>query len=326
MLMELTFALNVITTRFNPEDVVLCVSPSLISSILVRARISLFRRKNASILWVQDLYSLGVTETNAMPGTLAKLVTLLERRAFTRFSTVVVIHERFREYAVKQLDIAPEKIASIRNWTHVRAFDESAKPKSVTDQDKMFVVLHAGNLGAKQAMESVVEAARLSQNEGLKIKFVLLGDGNRRKSLEALAAGLTDIEFIDPLPDSEFITALSNADLLLVNEGKGVFEMAVPSKLTTYFATGIPIIAATEAGSITAFEIEQSGAGLRVNPASAEDLIDGIQKIRQNKQFAASMANAGRTYSREKLSEAAALDAFDAIIGTLHTTATPGRR
>ena len=58
------------------------------------------------------------------------------------------------------------------------------------------------------------------------MKFVLLGDGNQRVSLEAMAA-CSRLQFLDPLPDGVFERALASADILLVNERPGVTEMAV---------------------------------------------------------------------------------------------------
>ena len=65
----------------------------------------------------------------------------------------------------------------------------------------------------------------------------------------------------------DFQVALSAADFLLVNELPGVKDMAVPSKLTSYFNAGVPVVAATDDGSVTAAEIATSGGGVRVDAA-----------------------------------------------------------
>ena len=57
------------------------------------------------------------------------------------------------------------------------------------------------------------------------------------------------------------------SDVLLVNQRASVTNMSLPSKLTSYFASGRPVIAAVSADSETAWEIEASGAGLVVPPA-----------------------------------------------------------
>ena len=62
----------------------------------------------------------------------------------------------------------------------------------------------------------------------------------------------------------------------LVNERVGLNEMAVPSKLTSYFSSGTAVIAATEATSTTAEEIEAAGAGVRVEPGDPAALVAGV--------------------------------------------------
>ena len=64
--------------------------------------------------------------------------------------------------------------------------------------------------------------------------------------------------------------------MLLVNERPGLIEMSAPSKLTTYFEAGRPIVAATEPTSITAEEIERSGAGIRVAPGRPSAILEAV--------------------------------------------------
>jgi len=87
--------------------------------------------------------------------------------------------------------------------------------------------LHAGNMGAKQGLENVVEAARLADQRGSPITFVLMGAGNQRSRLTALARGIRSIQFLEPLPDGEFETAVATADVLVLNERPQVAEHVV---------------------------------------------------------------------------------------------------
>lgn len=67
-------------------------------------------------------------------------------------------------------------------------------------------------------------------------------------------AGLDNLTFVDPLSDTLYAKALRAADVLLVNDLPGSGQMAVPSKLTSYFGTGVPVVTAVEAGGTTAYE------------------------------------------------------------------------
>jgi colanic acid biosynthesis glycosyl transferase WcaI len=121
-------------------------------------------------------------------------------------------------------------------------------------------------MGAKQGLETVVEAARLEQRRGLPVRVVLLGTGHRRSHLEALGHDVGTLQFLDPLPRGQFETALAAADVLVLNEQPGITEMCVPSKLTSYFTSGRPVVAATSPRSAATSEIAASGAGAAVAP------------------------------------------------------------
>ena len=47
------------------------------------------------------------------------------------------------------------------------------------------VVLHVYNMGYKQGLENVIAAAELARRTNSRARFVLLGDGNQRASLQA---------------------------------------------------------------------------------------------------------------------------------------------
>lgn len=320
MHMELSFGFRLFFARWGNPDVVLVVSPALFSSALALLRIRLTPRRPAVGLWVQDLYSLGVVETGAGGKKLGGLMSKVESLILRSADGVVVIHDRFREYIVKSLGVPSEVTRVIRNWTHLPPSPTSgigrirARLGWATDD---VVVLHAGNMGKKQGLENVIEAARLAQERNSKVRFVLMGDGNQRKRLEELAEGIDRIQFVAPLPDEEFQQALAAADVLLVNELPGVKDMAVPSKLTSYFNAGVPVIAATDSGSVTALEINASRGGIRVDASAPEALLKAAEELSLDPKAAAALGNNGLRFRNETLSEAAAVGAYDEFITIL---------
>jgi len=125
------------------------------------------------------------------------------------------------------------------------------------------------------------------------------------------------IQFIAPLPDGEFEQVLASADILLINEREGMREMSVPSKLTTYFSTSLPVLAATDEASVTAGEIDASGGGLRVPAGNPVALLDGALALRRDPGLSRALGEAGHRYRKEVLSEEAALDRFERWLAAL---------
>ena len=63
------------------------------------------------------------------------------------------------------------------------------------------IALHSGNMGAKQNLEVVVDAARLAERSVRSIRFVLAGGGNQRSRLVRYARGCSQISFLDTVDD-----------------------------------------------------------------------------------------------------------------------------
>jgi colanic acid biosynthesis glycosyl transferase WcaI len=176
------------------------------------------------------------------------------------------------------------------------------------------VVLHAGNMGAKQALENVVEAARIADQDAAAVRFVLLGNGNQRDSLFTLGSGIDRLEFLNSLNDEDFQGAMAAADILLVNEKPGVTEMAVPSKLTSYFAAARPVIAATDEGSITAEEVESARAGIRVNAGDPRELLRESLALGSDPARSEEFGINGALFQQQVLSAEAAISNYAEII------------
>ncbi len=110
---------------------------------------------------------------------------------------------------------------------------------------------------------------------------------------------------------------LRAADVLLVNEIPGMREMSVPSKLTSYYASGRPVLAATDIRSVTAEELLLSGAGLRVDPGQPAALLRAAMSLGNDRESAQAFGRAGRAFLEAHLTETAALDRFELWIDSL---------
>ena len=117
--MELTFGLQLLTTRWNRPDVVICVSPPLLASMLSAVRARLAWRRPAVGLVLHDVYSTGVVEVAAMSRGPAHLVQMLESATARLVDSVAVIHDGFTNVLVDQLGVDRGRIRAIRNWNHV---------------------------------------------------------------------------------------------------------------------------------------------------------------------------------------------------------------
>ena len=326
--MELSFGRSLARAAWGEPDAIVAITPALLSTAAAIAKCRTSRRRPPIGVWVQDLYGLGVAETGAAGGLASSAISRVEKTVLRSADQVAVIHDRFKSHVVGELGVRPERVSVIRNWTHLRPLDRSTRRQARRNfgwADDEVVALHAGNMGAKQALENVIAAAALAETLEKPVRFVLMGDGNQRPTLEQAGAGISTLEMIAPLPDARYREALLAADVLLVNEKATVGDMAVPSKITSYFTSGNPVVAATRADSITAAEIRTSGGGLVVAPESPVDLLNAVEKLGHDRTLAEQLGQAGMDFCTRTLSQATALDHFEEWVQRLAKT-TSGRR
>ena len=224
--------------------------------------------------------------------------------------SVVTIHERMADSARRLYRIQPARVRVIPNWTHVRPFEGDASQQRVHRgwEHETCLVVHAGNIGAKQGLEHVVAAGRAAAEGNHPARFVIIGEGSAREDVMRAASGLPNIEFLPPLASEDFMSTLAAADVLLLHESPGLKEMCAPSKLTTYFEAGRPVLAVTDPASAAADEVRASGAGIVVPAGDPGAFLSGLDELLSSDH--ASMAEAARCYAREHLSEGIAHDAY----------------
>lgn len=317
LISELSFGARLIFAAWGSPQVLIALSPALFSTALAMIRLRLTPRRPPLIVWVQDIYSLGMAETEQGGNFVQRVTRWVEKHTFNAADRIVVIHPRFAEILTEELGVTAAKVVVVRNWTHLPPsldVDAAAAKASLGWPSQVTLAVHAGNMGAKQGLENIVEAARIADERDAPVHFILIGDGSARRSLEEYAQGISRLEFVDPLDDREFRLALGAADVLLVNEKPGVSAMAVPSKLTSYFDAGRPVIAATDLCGITASEIEAADAGLVVPAGDAVALIDAVLKMREDAAAAARYGLNGRRHRESWLDERRALEGWKRLI------------
>lgn len=302
-LLEASFAAAVAAVPWNAPDVVISVSPSLAAASVATQRAS--RAGIPVIVWVQDLYSRGVMELNGGTGLPVEVARRLESSVVRSASAVVVIHDRFGNFVSDQLGVPTDRIREIRNWSHVRFNEDphsAAALRRRLNWGRRHVALHCGSMGVKQGLEAVVAAARQAEAEDRQVLFVLMGDGSERAQLEAMAHGCQNLQILAPLPDADFQAALQAADVLLLNEQQGVREMALPSKLTTYFTAGKPVVAAVAPDGTSADEVRAAQAGVLVTPGDPTAMLTAIEGLLADPQRATHLGSSGQRYAAATLS------------------------
>lgn len=312
--MELSFGLNVAIKEKLSGDVVVLVSPALISSAVVFLKAKFTRNKAKTVLWVQDLYEQGLKET-ATGGKLSSLVIgRIENWLLRSVDQVVFAHTAF-EKAKPELRGSGPFVDSIPNWSQFvfEPNEDSVETRRKHSLSPDRLVLHIGNMGVKQGLENVVDAALEAERQKLATHFLLVGSGNQIDSLKDRAGNCHNISFVPPVSEQELSNLLSAADILLVNEKPGVREMSMPSKLTTYFQTGVPVLVCSEPDSIAGREVKNNEIGFWVQSGTPNSLLNAVMDLDLGN--ASTVAKAAKEFADNNLGKSKAIDKFVSLLG-----------
>jgi len=298
-------------------DVVLGIVPTLSAAVLACTAAAVYRRPYA--LLFQDLLGPGASQSGIAGGKrIASLVERMELRLARRAAGVIVIADGFGRY-FEARGVPVERIHRVRNWsqnTHEEG-SVSETRRRLGWSDEEFVCLHAGNMGRKQGLENVLEAAGILEDS--KVRIVLAGDGNERTRLEAEAGRqrLSNLSFLPLQPSGQYEAMLRAADVLIVNQRASVGEMSLASKLTSYFVAGRPVIGAVADTSETAHELRASRAGIVVRPDDPAALVDAVVRMQSDPQLAAAYAENGARYAQTHLSATTVLSEYAALLAAV---------
>ncbi len=324
-LYEGTFGLTglLASLRLGRLDAILGIVPSLSGGIL--ARLTGERLRASYGLLFQDLMGPAARQSGiAGGGAVARATGAAEAWAVAGARVIGVVAETFAPYLVS-VGVEPGRIRHVPNWARLvppaLSAEETRHRFGWTDDRQ--VVLHAGNMGLKQGLEQVVEAARLAAERGEPVRFVLAGGGSQAGALRAMGAGLPTLDFLPVQPDGLHASLLAAADVLLLSERATQLDMSLPSKLTSYFAAGRPIVAAIPPAGPSAREVERAGAGVTVPAGDPGAILDALAHLRADAPTAARLAAAGPPFAEANLGAAACLARAVALVDAIAGDGAP---
>lgn len=290
-------------------DLVFVVEPTLFCApvALLTARLSGAR----AWLHIQDLEVDAAFDMGLLPdGALRTFAFGIERTLLRRFDQVSTISEAMHARLLAK-GVDPARATLFPNWADIDGIAPLDRPSILRAEmgiaPDQCVALYAGNLGQKQGLELLIDAAqRLRDHPNL--TFVIAGDGSAREALQSLGADLPNLRWL-PLQPLERLNELLNlADIHLLPQRADAADLVMPSKLTGMLASGRPIVAtaapATQVGRVV------SATGVITPPGDGKAFSAAIMDLARDSLRRRSFGSAARRYAESHLAREGILERF----------------
>jgi glycosyltransferase involved in cell wall biosynthesis len=261
-------------------DVVVVSSPSLFP-ILPAKRLA--RRLRARLVFeLRDIWPLTLQELAGMSDVHPLVVALrwFERYAYRTSDRVVSVLPAASSY-LHANGVPAERIDLIPNGVAPEIIHSEPDPTpdvvAYAVRRHAFTVGFVGTLGTANAIDSLVEAARLLVNEDIGV--VIAGHGPEAGRLRDLASDLPHVAFVGPVAKADVPAVLAALDACYVGYHRSVlYEFGIsPNKVFDYMAAGRPVILAASAANDP---VADAGCGLTVEPDDPAGLAAAILAIR----------------------------------------------
>lgn len=284
-------------------DVIFVYAPSPIFQSIPASFLG-WLKKIPVVLWVQDLWPESVQATGYISS--EKLLRHIEHMVKFTYAHVDLILVQSEAFIKSVSYLAPQKKIiyypnSAENCFYCPNIVNVPTIKSLQDG---FSILFAGNIGTAQSLETIVSAAEMLKDYK-DIKIVILGDGSKLSWLqtEISLKKINNIFLEGRYPIETMPLLLRQACVLLVSlSDQPVFELTIPSKIQSYLAAGIPIIACLNGEG--ARVIREANAGVTVNAEDDKGLARAIIKLYKMPSVEReAMGNNGRIYFKQHFDE-----------------------
>lgn len=225
--------------KYHQYEVIYFTNPPMayLSSLLIKNKFSLV---------VYDTYpdalkNIGINEKNLF----FQLWSKWNKKLFDKANKIITLSNGMAEQL--SFYIIREKITVVHNWSGSDKFAPIKKDENPFIKEhhlaERFVVLYSGNMGYTHSVETIIEVAKILNDDDY-ISFLFIGEGQKKEKLQKLSEqyNLKNCIFMtwqsaDNLPYS---LASANLSVVTLNEETALFS--VPSKTYNLMAVGSPLL------------------------------------------------------------------------------------
>ncbi|MBR0662119.1 glycosyltransferase family 4 protein [Neoroseomonas oryzicola] len=236
----------------------------------------------------------------AMGGVPAPLLWGMDRLATTacrRAAAVVALSDGMAETAIAR-GADPARVHVVPNGCDLALFGPHVAPWRPAEAAPWeCLALYAGAHGRANGLGVLLDAAAMLQARGERnIRILLVGEGSEKPALiaRAVALGLTNVTFLDPMPRAALgaLHAGCQVALHLLAGVPAFAEWTAPNKIMDGLAAGLPVV--TNQPGRAARIVQDGPSGIAVPPDDPGALAAALVRLAQDHSLRARRGAAGR--------------------------------
>jgi glycosyltransferase involved in cell wall biosynthesis len=234
------------------------------------------------LFWVQDLWPESLSATGAVRARwILRMAETLVRFIYRHCDRILVQSRAFAA-PIQKLGADPARIFYFPNSAErlYRPIAPSSDAPEAAHMPRGFCVMFAGNIGAAQDFETIIEAAAQLQHQ-TDVHWVVLGDGRMYESVKTQieVRGLQKtFHLLGRHPVEAMPRFFAFAEVMLVTLKRDpIFALTIPAKVQSYLACAKPIIAALDGEGNRV--ITDAGGGIAVPAESPAALASAVLEL-----------------------------------------------
>lgn len=273
-------------------------------------------KRSRMLLWVQDLWPESLSAIGAVRSPLLLVLVGSFMSWVYRHSDHLLAQSR--AFIPKLRERAPQgvPVSYLPNWADINTLHdndrETRRDLEAGRDQSTFNIYYLGNLGHAQGFPTVLDAIEQLASENVCWHFV--GQGSAASWLKDQVARRrlqTVVKFHGMFSAQEMPRFYVQADALLVClRPDPLFTLTVPSKVQSYLAAGVPVLAMLDGEG--ARVVEEAGAGLTCAAGDACSLVQNVRRLREMPREARNeMGRAAVEYYEQQFLFARVIDRFE---------------
>jgi colanic acid biosynthesis glycosyl transferase WcaI len=299
----------------RPDVIISMTDPPFIGA----AAELLARRYRAPLVVIsQDVFPEIAVKLGRLSNPVAIGVLRVVIGSYLRFADrVVVIGETMKQRIVEK-GVDPDRVRVISNWADAEHVTPQPRENAWAEENGLidkFVVMHFGNVGHAQDLDSLIRATTLLRDlQDLAVPII--GVGARLRELTELAETVEadKVRFLPWQDYEQRSLPISAAHLHVVGLARGLAGYIVPSRMWGVLAAGRPVIAAAEDESETAAVVRATGCGIVVPPGDPLALAQAIRACHDGEYDLAEMGRRARLYAETETERSTAVARYRVVL------------